>query len=310
MRVLTKYILLVFLCAVAFPSFGQVKLPVSKKIVVSASGKVGGLTAEQFISRTMANPTFTRGLSAADQYALAQSLELALTRRIQSTVLPPSLPTPKLHSVATATQIVGRDYLHAVWELNNADGNAVAYFKMGNYSEIERTKQFHEIAKEIIPQFDLIDIQYSYVVAEGYQGLPALVEGQIKRSLDTDFFRRYVRESQTRAVTPFILSSVDVRGFTFSQQYNWSRPVLSLSILKNKPITSAEWAQVRGFVQAFNAAGFFHGDLPRNFHLRRGTDGRLKVTILDFEKNAAELNDELFFDEWEELLIEEGCLVL
>ena len=310
MRIFAKYIFLMFCSLLALPCFGQPKANIAKKIVVSASGKVGGLTAEQFIKNTMANPSFTKGLSAVQQQELAQSLQLALSRQILHAKVSPVLPSVTRLSVHRATQIVGEEYLHAVWSLDDAMGNTVAYLKMGNLSEIERTKEFHETVKDLIPQFDLIDIEYPLVLEEGERAFPPAVEKKIKSDFDTDFFRRYVRESQTRAITPFLLSVVDTRGVTFSKQYHWNSPKLTLSILKDKPITAEEWAQVRGFVRAFNAAGFFHGDIPRNFHLRRGSDGRLKVTILDFERNTTNLNDELFFDEWEELLLEQDCLVL
>lgn len=95
MRIFTKCIFLMACSFLALPCLGQPKANIAKKIVVSASGKVGGLTAEQFIKNTMANPSFTKGLSAVQQQELAQSLQLPSSVKYYTQKFPPPfLPLP------------------------------------------------------------------------------------------------------------------------------------------------------------------------------------------------------------------------
>jgi hypothetical protein len=308
MQVVVTYIVLIVFTFFSLPCLAHPKLPVGKKIPLNSLGKVGGVSAEEFIKKTMANPSFVKGLCTAEREDLAKSLELAVSRRINDQFL--ASPKPILSTYARASQVEGVEFIHPVWKLEDSLGNALGFLKMGNLSEIERTKQFHEVVKDILPKFDLIDVEYPRVLTEGYEHLPPALIKQLEIETNTDFFRRYVRSAETRSIIPFLLSVVNTRGLTLALQYHWKNANWSLSFFRDKPLSAAEWGQIRGFVRAFNEAGFSHGDIPRNFHLRRGVDERIKITILDFEKNVSKINDDFFFEEWEELLLEQGCLVL
>ena len=53
--------------------------------------------------------------------------------------------------------------------------------------------------------------------------------------------------------------------------------------MKEKPITNAEWKEIVSLFQYFNKAGFQHTDLIWNLWFRRNDEGKLIITIIDFE---------------------------
>jgi len=300
MKKIYSLFILLSTCFLAFPADAQ---PIAKHSLWKSIQR-----AVTFSSRK--TPQAVQAASHAAS-AAAISAEQQAGKVLTPKPIPPLQPSPQVLASAVRASIVQDEfYLHAVWRVEFGPGQPIAYLKMTTEEEIARTKVFHEIVKDILPHFDLIDIEYPHVLAEGYGGLPAKLEKQVKKDMDSFRFRLRVRDVDTRVKIPVVLSKVDTRGLTFARQHEYLSSQDAQAYFRNEPITAEEWAQVRGFVRAFNAAGFFHGDIPRNFHLRRGSDGRLKVTILDFERNTTNLNDELFFDEWEELLLEQDCLVL
>ena len=110
------------------------------------------------------------------------------------------------------------------------------------------------------------------------------------------------REFSTRVQTPFTLSKVDPSGMVFFEMLYPSRAEIS-AWLKEKPMTRAEWGQIKDFFAAMNEVGFHHGDLYHNLFIKRGEDGRLKVTVMDFELSGNGSRDLPLLGKWEEFLL-------
>jgi hypothetical protein len=127
--------------------------------------------------------------------------------------------------------------------------------------------------------------------------------------MSTRTFNTGVREVERRTKIPCVFSAIDTRGVTYALQTEVLSDWQIRSFFRSQPITAAEWAQVEGFVKAYNRAGFLHGDVYNNFYLKRGLDGRLKLSILDFEPLRQPWKDSLNIEEWKLFLIKDGCLL-
>lgn len=181
-------------------------------------------------------------------------------------------------------------FVRPVWQLADENGNVLYYFKYGSSREISRTKQLDEIVKErkLASKYSLLEIEYPKVVGEGRYLLPDDITSKIDRELN--ILSPEIRDLDYRCDVPFITTKVDVSGFTFS---NANRG--SLSLLNNKVITKEEWKQIVAFYGDLNKAGFYHTDVWNNLHIRRLENGKLKLTLLDFEhlgtSDMSELKD-------------------
>lgn len=257
--------------------------------------------------KAAATTAYEVGSHAAKNAALSAMLEKKVPAAKKPLIL---LPSPTVLSSATkVSQVSDEDYLHAVWKVEFVPGQTAAYLKLGTEEELARTKEFDAIVKKLSPRFDLIDIEYPHVLAEGYGGLPAALEEQVKHDLSTRrFFRLKIRDIEKRAQLPFVLSKIDTRGLTFAMEHNYLSAEEVQSFFREKPITLAEWAQIEGFVKSYIDENFNHGDLTRNFYLKRGTDGRVKLSILDFEVVEEPFGDLVMLNVWQEALRQDGCL--
>ncbi len=289
---------LLFTCFLAFPADAQ---PIAKHSLWKSIQR-----AVTFSSRK--TPQAVQAASRAAS-AAAISAEQQAGKVLTPKPIPPLQPSPQVLASAVRASIVQDEfYLHAVWRVEFGPGQPIAYLKMTTEEEIARTKIFHEIVKDILPHFDLIDIEYPHILAEGYGGLPAKLEKQVKKDMDSFRFRLRVRDVDTRVKIPVVLSKVDTRGLTFAQQHEYLSSQDAQAYFRNEPITAEEWGQIQKFVKTYVEENFNHGDLTRNFHLRRGADGRLKLSILDFEMVGEPFGDLVMLNIWEQLLRKEGCL--
>ncbi len=243
---------------------------------------------------------------AAQVVPSVEELTTSLQRIMKESIPGPSkLAGSKVLSLAEkAVQVNGNEYEHAVWKLQSFTGETYAFFKVGTFKELERTKKFHQIAQVLSPRFPLIDIEYPIVLAEGYAGLsPAIVQQIQDKIADPDFQdSENFREFSTRVQTPFTLSKVDPSGMVFFEMLYPSRAEIS-AWLKEKPMTRGEWGQIKDFFAAMNEVGFHHGDLYHNLFIKRGEDGRLKVTVMDFELSGNGSRDLPLLNKWEEQLL-------
>ena len=296
MKKFSSLLILLFVCFLAFPADAQ---PVAKPSLWKSIQR-----AVTFSSRKT-----PQTVQAASRAASVAAVSAKQTQNLTANPIPPLQPSPQvLASAVRATMVQDEFYLHAVWRVEFGPGQPIAYLKMTTEEEIARTKEFHEIVKDILPRFDLIDIEYPRVLAEGYGGLPAVLKKQVREDMDSRRFKLRVRDADARAKIPFVLSRVDTKGLTFALQHEYLSSQDAQSYFRNEPITAEEWGQLQGFVKTYIEGNFNHGDLTRNFHLKRGLDGRLKLSILDFEMVDEPFGDAVMLNIWEHLLRQQGCL--
>ena len=185
----------------------------------------------------------------------------------------------KLFGVKTAKNIKSADGLiRPVWQLSDESGEVVYYFKYGSKRELYRTKQIDKIIKEqnLASKYNLIEIEYPHVVSEGLEGLPPEMAEKI--SSDMKNIASKMRDSKNRLEAQFVTNKVDASGFTLAN----ASPE-SIALLNNIPITKEEWKQIVAFYGDLNKSGFYHTDIWNNLHIRRLENGKLKITLLDFE---------------------------
>lgn len=241
---------------------------------------------------------------AAQVVPSVEELTTSLQRIMKQSIPGPSkLAGSKVLSLAEkAVQVNGNEYEHAVWKLQSFTGETYAFLKVGTFKELERTKQFHQIAQVLSPRFPLIDIEYPIVLAEGYAGLSPAIVQQIQDKIADPDFQENFREFSTRVQTPFTLSKVVPSGMVFVEGMSSFGAEIS-TWLKEKPMTRAEWGQIKDFFAAMNEAGFYHENLNHNLFIKRGEDGRLKVTVMDFELSGNGSRDLPLLNKWEEQLL-------
>lgn len=196
---------------------------------------------------------------------------------------------------------LGDDALtHAVWGMKNERGQLFAVLKVGTKEEILRTKQVDKILRKITSKLSEIELQYPRVMAEGFGPLPEFVRNQVLAELEENAF--VIREFVARVQEPFVLSPVDASGFRLADtMHSFRSPGIS--------IKQAEWDEIKSVVEALNKEGFNHGDLYHNLFIKRLPNGKLRVTLLDFESSgSAAAADHLILYEWETLLHIWGAL--
>ncbi len=145
-------------------------------------------------------------------------------------------------------------------------------------------------------------MDYPRVIAEGSEGLSETIQGQVRATLNDDMFQYYVREFRTRVKDPFTLSPVDPTGLNFMESGIRPNPEAIARDLNGIPMSKAEWGQVKGLFEELNKEGFQHGDLLHNLYLKRQPNGKLKLTMLDFELSGNGSRDMALLNKWEEVL--------
>lgn len=167
----------------------------------------------------------------------------------------------------------------AVWRLEDGNQNLQYILKVGTEEELQRTKWINKILKEDVQPLGLrhIEVEVPQVITDNLAALPEAMSGPLK----TDITHAYavVRDAGTRMQKPFVLSSVDVSGVTMET----ARSRSALQLLGNRPVSAREWKEIESLYRTLNGKNFFHEDLVSNLYLRRMPDGKLKVTLLDFE---------------------------
>lgn len=194
---------------------------------------------------------------------------------------------------------LGDGMKRSVWEAKNAKGETIGYLKYGNLEEFERTKQIDRVIKEnnLLGKYDLLEIEYSTLLTEDISQLsPPLLEKALaeKKAL-------FPASRNSKDNMFFILKKVDVLGFNFRTV----KPE-HIALLDNKPITDEEWLQIVDFYEDLHAGGFYHTDIWANLHIRRLENGKLKLTLLDFENIADNSVDMIDLQGFEEALVERG----
>ena len=167
--------------------------------------------------------------------------------------------------------------LRSVWRAYSADGQTVGYVKYGTEEELQRGLQLDAIIREnnLLKKYDLLEIEYSRPIAEDLTPLNPEVQAEVKRGIAD------IRNKNPRFYmygTPFVASPVDTGGFTQT-----GLKAGDLALLNGAPITDKEWLQVVSFYKDLNRLGFYHTDIMGNLHFRRTPEGKLKISLLDYE---------------------------
>lgn len=168
--------------------------------------------------------------------------------------------------------------IRPVWALRGADDNIAFYSKYGNKLELQRTKQIDEIitSQNLRSKYNLLEIEYPRVASENHANLSPEVAARIEKEMEGIVSK--VRDGKKRFEVAFTTTKVDVSGFTLAN----AGPE-SIKLLNDIPITKEEWKQIVAFYGDLNKSGFYHTDIWNNLHIRRLADGKLKITLLDFE---------------------------
>ena len=163
-----------------------------------------------------------------------------------------------------------------VMELRDLRDNVVAYYKRTEEDEVDRTELFDEIISEnnLQNKYSLIELEYPRILSTDLSELPTEIANQIKSQVSD---HKFLTEDM-------ILTAVNTEGsYEYNSNSNKSARQTLQETLKGKPITNEEWEQVVNLVKDFNDAGFEHTDLENNIFFRRNENGKLIVTIIDFE---------------------------
>ena len=177
-------------------------------------------------------------------------------------------------------------FKYRVLELRDAQNNIRAYYKRTRKTENDRTKLFDKIitGKNLQSKYPLIEIQYPKILSTDLSDLPDdIIPENIKKAIEN--VRYDLEDPYSKSA---IMTSVDTSGWFFDEKAS-----KALTALKDKPITNEEWTQVIGLFTDLNEAGFYHNDLLYNLFFRRDNNGKLILTIIDFEylDETKDMND-------------------
>ena len=180
------------------------------------------------------------------------------------------------------TDIVKANYVegkYRVLELRDAQNNIRAYYKLTRKNENDRTKLFDKIItkRNLQSKYPLINIEYPKILSTDVSDLP---DGIIPEDIKCYFKDPYFKSA--------IITPVDASGWSYHD-----RADEALTALNGKPITNEEWAQVIGLFKDLNKADFYHNDLENNLFFKRDNNGKLILTIIDFEyfDNTKDMKD-------------------
>lgn len=203
----------------------------------------------------------------------------------------------------------------AVWHLTDGKNETLGYLKYGSEIELQNTKRVGEIIEnsQVLNQFKHLEVQYPRVLADGMLDLPDFATYKVID--DFDDLMLNVRSAQQRMQIPFVLSPVDTRGISMIKMYMGKiSPQDALYFyLGGKPITQAEWNEIIQLYNTLNKNGFIHDDLRYNLFIMRNADGKLRLSIIDFEpvsrapKADTDINTLTYFHDF---LLNRGLAVL
>ena len=192
----------------------------------------------------------------------------------------------KIADIKNIKQVVDNVREHAVWEAYDANGKFLCYIKYGNKRELARTIQFDKLvkSKKLAEKYDLLEIEYPQIITKNTSALAPELQASIDKELT--YLRRVYNDRFYDANTPLVLSKVDSSGLVST-----GLSAQDIKLLDGKPITENEWGQIVDFYKTLNENGFYHTDIFRNLHIRRLPDGKLKMTLLDFDFYPFSISD-------------------
>ena len=169
---------------------------------------------------------------------------------------------------------------HTVWQLNNLVGRPLGYIKYAPSEELERTQQFLDLIKQIDPtSINLLSLQYPSIRAQGIAHLSPRLQRNIRQQANSFLLSKFHKNPVFMD-----LSSIDTSGQLLMDLE--AHPEAFAQALVWQPISLEEWNQVESLFRQLNDLGFQHTDLEANIWFKRLSDGRLQLSILDFEKRS------------------------
>ena len=225
-------------------------------------------------------------------------------------------PQVNLKTITSAIPIPDWPY---VMKLKNLQGDIVAYFKRTNGEEVKRTKLFDKIVKEknLQNKFSHIEFEYPALLSTSLSDLPKPIAQFLKSRfkekttygnmlIDILSFLFLPQRRQALYDYNLITAPVNTSGFVLGNKFdNLGRDLFSIrkeamTALKGQPITVEEWQEINNLFFVLNNAGFYHTDLIHNLFFRRNEQGKLLLTIIDFE-DLNIYNSTNFYDDLAEL---------
>ncbi|MBQ2313226.1 MAG: hypothetical protein II183_03600, partial [Elusimicrobiaceae bacterium] len=192
-------------------------------------------------------------------------------------------------NVPSKNLMVGKQ---AVWRLKNTQGNIIAYLKYGTEEEIAKTRLLQKIISRnnFAKKYPLVDIEFPQIVAEKVR-LPE----QFQKNIDMELSGiRSALWGDDRGQIPFVMSPINTDGFTYYEALKASNKPIIKEKLLGKEITEEEWEQIREIFMELNDQGFVHPDLFNNFYIRRNENGKISLSMLDFEKTYQSVPENIF----------------
>ena len=173
---------------------------------------------------------------------------------------------------------------HAVWRLFDNNNKIVGYLKYGTEEEIINTKKLHNIITKnnLLDNSSNVEITYSEILAENADVLPKdILKGVYE---EYDRIKMFVRDPDIRAKKMFVISPVDEGGVCWGNIGMDREHILFAHVkLNNKPITSEEWETIFSFFEKLEINDFSYDDIYNNLFFKRDREGKLKITMVDFE---------------------------
>lgn len=174
-------------------------------------------------------------------------------------------------TMSSVEQIVRDNVERQVWRV--LAKKQPVFIKFALPGELARTVQLHQIVTEnnLRAQFGLLHIEYPVVLASKWQQLPISVKKQV------------LAQRTDPNTVPIVMTQVSARGICLADIFRWLSEDVQKTYLNGKPVTQAEWRQIADFYRALNKHGFSHTDIEHNLFIKRVADGKLQITLLDFE---------------------------
>jgi len=165
-----------------------------------------------------------------------------------------------------------------VWALKNADDKITHYLKFSEDEEIEILEKINKLALE--KNYKNIIIKIPQLTGIKLEDLPQKIQQKIKTEYEKlSNLSFYIHFADLDSYTPFIMTAVDTNGYAVGDPQS----VSSATEFKKHPITQEQWQELVDFFRQLNLCGIDHCDLKFNMFFSKDAEGRLVITIIDFE---------------------------
>ena len=259
-----------------------------------------GAVIKQYIRNIKINPEVIRQPALNLQPAAGASSEprlLAFKMPFQTANTAKNFSVKDIKHIEQITDNIRE---HAVWKAYDENFKVIGYIKYTNQRELLRTKQIDPLIKMIKGKYDLFDVEYPKIISKNISGIAKNLEAEISKEMT--YLKKIIPERFYDADVALMLSKVDVSGLSYANIASYE----DIKLLNGKPINEEEWLQIVDFFRTLNENGFYYTDIPRNLHIRRMPNGKLKLTIIDFDFYPYSISDMHDLSEFELQLVALG----